>query len=217
MNVFTVNQATQGLADYLNSAFTNPSIAIAFDSRINSDVFARDAAQVLAANGIKVYIYRELVPTPMLSFAVRRLNCSSGVVITASHNPAKYNGYKCYDPEGYQMTDEAAQKTYEFIQKVDIFDGVKSVDFDKAVSEGKISYIDNGIIEEFYQRVLTQQINPGICEKSGLKVFYTPLNGTGNKPVREVLRRIGLKDVSVVPEQEKPDGNFPTCPSRTPK
>jgi len=217
MNVFTVNQATQGLADYLNSAFPNPSIAIAFDSRINSDVFARDAAQVLAANGIKVYIFRELVPTPMLSFAVRRLKCSSGVVITASHNPAKYNGYKCYDPEGYQMTDEAAQKTYEFIQKVDIFDGVKSVDFDKAVSEGKISYIDNGIIEEFYQRVLTQQINPGICEKSELKVFYTPLNGTGNKPVREVLRRIGLKDVSVVPEQEKPDGNFPTCPFPNPE
>lgn len=217
MNVYTVNQATQGLADYLNSAFKNPSIAIAFDSRINSDVFSKSAARVLAANGIRVYIYRELVPTPMLSYAVRRLKCSSGIVITASHNPAKYNGYKCYDPEGYQMTDDAAEKTYEFIQNVDVFGGVKSVDFEKAVAEGIISYIDDSLIKEFYQRVLAQQVNPGICKKSVLKVFYTPLNGAGNKPVREVLRRIGLKDVSVVPEQEKPDGNFPTCPYPNPE
>ncbi len=217
MNVYTVNQATQGLADYLNSAFESPSIAIAYDSRINSDVFAKDSARVLAANGIRVYIYREIVPTPMLSFAIRQLKCSSGIIITASHNPAKYNGYKCYDPEGYQMTDEAAEKTYEFIWKVDVFDGVKSVDFDKAVSEGKISYIDDSLIEDFYRRVLTQQVNPGICKKSGLKVIYTPLNGTGNKPVREVLKRIGLDSVSVVPEQEHPDGNFPTCPFPNPE
>ena len=137
MNIYTVNQATQGLSNYLNEAFENPSVAIAYDSRIKSDLFAREAAGVLAANGIKVYIYPELVPTPMLSFAVRRLKCSSGIIITASHNPAKYNGYKCYDPNGYQMTDEAAQKTYDYIQQVDMFDGVKRMDFEKGLEDGR--------------------------------------------------------------------------------
>lgn len=217
MNVYTVNQATQGLADYLNSEFNSPSVAIAYDSRINSDVFARSAASVLAANGIKVYIYPELVPTPMLSFAVRRLSCSSGIIITASHNPSKYNGYKCYDSEGYQMTDAAAEKTYEYIQKVDIFDGVKTVPFDEALADGRIEYIKSGINEEFYERVLSCQINPGICSVSKLRLVYTPLNGTGNKPVREVLSRIGQADVTVVPEQELPDGNFPTCPFPNPE
>ncbi|MCR5484172.1 MAG: phospho-sugar mutase [Clostridiales bacterium] len=217
MNTYTVNQATQGLADYLNSEFSSPSVAIAYDSRINSDVFAKEAAGVLAANGVKVYIYPELVPTPMLSFAVRRLKCSSGIVITASHNPSKYNGYKCYDPEGYQMTDKAAQKTYEFIQKVDMFDGVKTCDFEKALASGKIEYISKEIYDEFFDLVLTRRINPGVCEKAALKVIYTPLNGTGNKPVREILRRIGQKNVTVVPEQENPDGNFPTCPFPNPE
>ncbi len=217
MNTYTVNQATQGLADYLNAEFNAPSVAIAYDSRINSDVFAHGAAEVLAANGIKVYFYPELVPTPMLSFAVRRLRCSSGIIITASHNPSKYNGYKCYDPEGYQMTDAAAEKTYEYIQKVDIFDGVKTVPFEKALADGRIEYISDEINEEFYQRVLSCQINPGVCGQSRLKLVYTPLNGTGNKPVREVLRRIGQADVTVVPEQELPDGNFPTCPFPNPE
>ncbi|HZJ77952.1 MAG TPA: phospho-sugar mutase [Clostridia bacterium] len=217
MNVYTVNQATQGLADYINSEFTNPSVAIAFDSRINSDVFSKEAAQVFAANGIKVYIYRELVPTPMLSFAVRELKCSSGIIVTASHNPAKYNGYKCYDPEGYQMTDEAAKKAYDFISKVDIFGSVKKVDFYEAVKSGRIEYIPEEIIEKFYSKVLEQQINPGICQKSDLKVIFTPLNGAGNKPVRNVLEKIGLENVSVVPEQEMPDGNFPTCPYPNPE
>ncbi len=217
MNVYTVNQATQGLADYINSEFTNPSVAIAFDSRINSDVFSKEAAQVFAANGIKVYIYRELVPTPMLSFAVRELKCSSGIIVTASHNPAKYNGYKCYDPEGYQMTDEAAKKAYDFISKVDIFGSVKKVDFYEAVKSGRIEYIPEEIIEKFYSKVLEQQINPGICQKSDLKAIFTPLNGAGNKPVRNVLEKIGLENVSVVPEQEMPDGNFPTCPYPNPE
>jgi len=217
MNIYTVNQATQGISNYLNEAFENPSVAIAYDSRIKSDLFAKEAAGVLAANGIKVYIYPELVPTPMLSFAVRRLKCSSGIIITASHNPAKYNGYKCYDPNGYQMTDEAAQKTYEYIQQVDIFDGVKRMDFEKGVSDGIIEYIGRDIYEEFYSAVEKCQVNPGICEKANLKVIYTPLNGTGNKPVREILRRIGVKDVRVVKEQENPDGNFPTCPFPNPE
>lgn len=217
MNVYTVNQATQGLADYLNENFENPSVAIAYDSRIKSDVFAKGAASVLAANGIKVYIYPELVPTPMLSFAVRRLGCSSGIIITASHNPSKYNGYKCYDPNGYQMTDEAAAKTYDYIQKIDMFSGVKTMDFDDALAEDKIDFIEDWLLDEFYENVLSACVNPDALKKADLKVIYTPLNGTGNKPVRKVLKMAGIKDVTVVKEQEMPDGNFPTCPFPNPE
>lgn len=217
MNVYTVNQATQGLADYLNENFENPSVAIAFDSRIKSDVFAKEAACVLAANGIKVYIYPELVPTPMLSFAVRRLGCSSGIIITASHNPSKYNGYKCYDPNGYQMTDEAAAKTYDYIQKIDMFSGVKTMDFEDALAEDRIDYIEDWLMDEFYENVLSASVNPESLKNANLKVIYTPLNGTGNKPVRKVLKMAGVKDVAVVKEQEKPDGNFPTCPFPNPE
>ncbi len=217
MNVYTVNQATQGLADYLNSAFKNPSVAIAYDSRIKSDVFSKSAASVLAANGIKVYIYPELVPTPMLSYAVRYYKCSSGIILTASHNPAKYNGYKCYDPNGYQMTDEAAAKTYDFIQKVDMFDGAKTVDFDEAVKAGGIEYIPQEVVESFYDEVLKARVNEGVCEKADLSVIYTPLNGTGNKHVRAILKKIGIENVRVVKEQELPDGNFPTCPFPNPE
>lgn len=217
MNIYTVNQATQGLADYLNADFENPSIAIAYDSRIKSDVFARSAACVLAANGVKVYLYPELVPTPMLSYAVRALGCSSGIIITASHNPSKYNGYKCYDPNGYQMTDEAAEKTYAYIQKVDMFTGAKTVDFDEAIASGKIEYIRREVFENFYSEVRKAQVNPAVCENTDLSVIYTPLNGTGNLHVREILRQIGIRDVTVVPEQELPDGNFPTCPYPNPE
>ena len=217
MNIYTVNQATQGIADYLNFEFENPSVAIAYDSRINSDVFAKETAGVFAANGIKVYIYPELVPTPMLSFAVRRLSCSSGVIITASHNPAKYNGYKCYDPEGYQMTDAAAAAAYEFIQKVDIFEDVKRMDFEKGLSEGVIEYISEAISEEFFSAVSSKVINPDVCKNTDLKIIYTPLNGTGNKPVRKILDRLGIKNVKVVKQQELPDGNFPTCPYPNPE
>lgn len=174
MNVYTVNQATQGLADFLNSKYENPSVAIAYDSRIKSDLFAKGAAGVLAANGVKVYFYPELVPTPMLSFAVRRLKCQSGIIITASHNPAKYNGYKCYDPNGYQMTDEAALKTYEYIQKVDMFTGVKTMDFDKAVEEGLIEFIGQDIYEEFYAAVQSVCVSPDACKTPDLKLFTLP-------------------------------------------
>lgn len=217
MNVYTVNQATQGLADYLNENFENPSVAVAYDSRIKSEAFAKSAAGVLAANGIKVYIYPELVPTPMLSFAVRRLGCSSGIIITASHNPSKYNGYKCYDPNGYQMTDEAAAKTYEYIQKIDMFSGVKTMDFDDALAEDMIDFIEDWLVEEFYKKVLTCCVNPEDIKKAGLKVVYTPLNGAGNKPVRKILKKAGISDVIIVKEQEKPDGNFPTCPYPNPE
>ena len=217
MNVYTVNQATQGIAEYLLATFEKPSVAIAYDSRINSDLFARETAGVFAANGIKAYIYKELVPTPMLSFAVRKLKCSSGVIVTASHNPSKYNGYKCYDPEGYQMTDEAAAKAYSYIEKVDIFEDVKKMDFDEGLKSGMIEYISDEVYEEFFDLVESKVINREICKNSGLKVIYTPLNGTGNKPVRKILKRIGIKDVRVVKEQELPDGNFPTCPYPNPE
>lgn len=217
MNVYTVGRATQGLADYLNANFDNPSIAIGYDSRIKSEYFSKEAAKVLAANGVKVYIYDELEPTPCLSFAIRKFHTSSGIILTASHNPGKYNGYKCYDRRGYQMTDEAAEETYNYIQKVDYFTGIKSMDFDKALESGMIEYIGEDVIEEFLDEVQKQCINPEICQNAGLKVIYTPLNGTGNKPVRKILDRIGIKDVYVVPEQEMPDGNFPTCPYPNPE
>ena len=217
MNVYTVNQATQGLADYLNEEFENPSVAIAYDSRIKSKEFAESAAGVLAANGIKTYIYPELVPTPMLSFAVRRLNCSSGIIITASHNPSKYNGFKCYDPNGYQMTDEAAAKTYNYIQNIDMFSGVKTMSFDDALAEDMVDFVEDWLYEEFYAQVLSNMVNPDAIKKANLKVIYTPLNGAGNKPVRKVLKKAGVKDIVVVKEQEKPDGNFPTCPYPNPE
>lgn len=217
MNVYTVGRATQGLADYLNANFENPSIAIGYDSRIKSEYFSKEAAKVLAANCVKVYIYDELEPTPCLSFAIRKFHTSSGIILTASHNPGKYNGYKCYDRRGYQMTDEAAEETYNYIQKVDYFTGIKSMDFDKALESGMIEYIGEDVIEEFLDEVQKQCINPEICKNAGLKVIYTPLNGTGNKPVRKILDRIGIKDVYVVPEQELPDGNFPTCPYPNPE
>lgn len=217
MNVYTVGRATQGLADYLNANFESPSIAIGYDSRIKSEYFSKEAAKVLAANGVKVYIYDELEPTPCLSFAIRKFHTSSGIILTASHNPGKYNGYKCYDRRGYQMTDEAAEETYNYIQKVNYFTGIKSMDFDKALESGMIEYIGEDVIEEFLDEVQKQCINPEICKNAGLKVIYTPLNGTGNKPVRKILDRIGIKNVYVVPEQELPDGNFPTCPYPNPE
>ena len=217
MNIYTVGRATQGLANFLNKNYENPSVAIGYDSRIKSEYFSREAAEVLAANGIKVYIYDELEPTPCLSYAIRHFHTSSGIILTASHNPAKYNGYKCYNPKGYQMTDEEAEETYGFIQKVDYFTGIKKVDFDKAVEDGMIEYIGQDVIEMFLDEVQKQCINPDIVKQADLKVIYSPLNGTGNKPVRKILDRIGVKNVYVVPEQEKPDGNFPTCPFPNPE
>ncbi len=217
MNVYTVAQATQGLADYLNANFDSPSVAIAYDSRIKSDLFAKTAAGVLAANSVKVYFYDELMPTPMLSFAVIRLRCSSGIVITASHNPSKYNGYKCYGPEGYQMTDEAAKETLSYINRVDIFSGIKIMDFDDALAEDKIDFIEDWVKEEFYNEELKCRLENDVCAKSGIKVIYSPLNGTGNKPVRHILKKTGVENLRIVLSQEKPDGTFPTCPFPNPE
>lgn len=217
MNTYTVCQATQGLADYLNNKFEAPTVVIGYDSRIKSDVFAKECAGVLAANGVKTYLYSRLIPTPLVSFAVIRLKCSSGIVITASHNPSKYNGYKCYDPAGYQMTEEAADETYSYIQKVDMFSGIKTTDFDAAVKNGIIEFVSDELIEEFYSLVMQRPINPEIVKNSDLKVIYTPLNGTGRIPVTTILNRAGFKNIKVVKEQEMPDGNFPTCPYPNPE
>ena len=216
MNVYTVGKASQGLAAYVNSVSENGKIAVAYDSRIKSDLFAKTAASIFAANGIKVYIYKELMPTPMLSFAVRRLKCDAGVVVTASHNPAKYNGYKAYGADGCQLGLEAADYVLSIMNKVDIFDDVKTVDFDKAVEEGKIEYIGDDIIEEYLNCVLACRVAPE-ADVESLKVIYTPLHGSGNKPVRSILKKIGVTNVTVVPEQELPDGNFPTAPYPNPE
>ena len=216
MNIYTVGKASQGLAAYVNSVSENGRIAVAYDSRIKSDLFAKTAASIFAANGIKVYIYKELMPTPMLSFAVRRLKCDAGVVVTASHNPAKYNGYKAYGPDGCQLGLEAADYVLSIMNKVDIFDDVKTLDFDNAVAEGKIEYIGDDIIEEYLNCVLACRVAPEADVKS-LNVIYTPLHGSGNKPVRSILKKIGVTNVTVVPEQELPDGNFPTAPYPNPE
>ena len=190
MNIYTIRRATQGLADYVNQAFTNGSVAIAYDSRIKSDVFAKEAAKVLAANGIKAYIYPELMPTPMLSFAVRELKCNAGIVVTASHNPAKYNGYKVYGADGCQITLEVAEAVLNKINSVEMFGGAKFADFDTAMKDGMIEYIDNSVIDKYLDNVLKQGIHTDLVAKSGLKVVYTPLNGAGNKPVRAILNKI---------------------------
>ena len=216
MNVYTVGKATQGLADYVNSVTPNGKVAIAYDSRIKSDVFARDAAVILAANGIKVYIYKELMPTPMLSFAVRHLKCDAGIVITASHNPSKYNGYKAYGNDGCQLGLEAADYVLSVMNSVDIFDGVKRVDFEDALASGKIEYIGDDVINAYLAAVEDRRVNCDI-DMSKLNVVYTPLHGSGNKPVRAILSKIGATNVTVVPEQELPDGNFPTAPYPNPE
>ncbi|MCD7730013.1 MAG: phospho-sugar mutase [Oscillospiraceae bacterium] len=218
MNIYTIRRATQGLADYVKEAFpTDPSVAIAYDSRIKSDVFAKTAASVLAANGIKVHIYSELMPTPMLSYAVRALDCSAGIVITASHNPAKYNGYKVYGSDGCQLTLDAAEIVLKNINSVPMFGGARFISFEEGLSNGSINYIGKDVIDSYLDNVAKQGIHTDLCASSGLKVVYTPLNGTGNKPVRAILNKIGIKDVTVVPEQEYPDGSFTTCPFPNPE
>ncbi len=216
MNIYTVGKASQGLAEYVNTLSKKPSIAIAYDSRIKSDLFAKTAASVFAANGIKVYIYKELMPTPMLSFAVRNLKCDAGVVVTASHNPAKYNGYKVYGADGCQLCLEGAEKVLSYIDKIDIFEGVKTVDFDLALENGQIEYIDEDVIEDYLNAVKACRVAPDANVKS-LNVVYSPLHGSGNKPVRRILDKIGITNVTVVSEQELPDGNFPTAPYPNPE
>ncbi len=217
MNIYVVRQATQGLANYVLNKFGKGAVAISHDSRIKADLFMKEAARVLAANGIKVYITTELQPTPVLSYLVRYFGCQAGIMVTASHNPAKYNGYKAYGEDGCQMTDAAATAVYDEIQKLDIFADVKLADFDEAVASGIIEYVDDSVYDSYLEKVLEQQVNPGICEGADLKVVYTPLNGCGNKLVRRVLDKIGVKDVVIVKEQELPDGNFTTCPYPNPE
>lgn len=217
MNIYVVRQATQGLANYVLKKYGKGSVAISHDSRIKADLFMNEAARVLAANGIKVYITSELQPTPVLSYLVRYFKCQAGIMVTASHNPAAYNGYKAYGEDGCQMTDVAANTVYDEISKLDMFKDVKIADFDEAVSNGMIEYVDESVYDTYLEKVMEQQVNPGICEGADLKVVYTPLNGTGNKLVRKVLGKIGVKDVVVVPEQELPDGNFTTCPYPNPE
>lgn len=216
MNIYTVGKATQGLAEYVLSVNKNGSVAVAYDSRIKSDVFAKHTASILAANGIKVYIYKELMPTPMLSFAVRYFGCDAGVVITASHNPAKYNGYKAYGADGCQLNLEASKYVLSIMNKVDIFEGVKSMSFDEAVSNGLIEYIGEEVIEAYLDKVEECSVAKD-TDVSKLNVIYTPLHGSGNKPVRAILKRTGINNVTVVKEQELPDGNFPTAPYPNPE
>lgn len=218
MNVYTVRRATQGLANFLKGKYENPSVAISHDSRIKADLFAREAARVLSANGIKVYISKELQPTPVVSFAVRELKTQAGIMVTASHNPAKYNGYKCYGSDGCQMTETNADAVYSEIQNVKYFNGdIKLIDFDEGISSGMIEWIDDSLYEKYLENVQAQSINPDVCKGSALKIVYTPLNGAGNKLVRKVLGNIGIENVIVVPEQELPDGNFTTCPYPNPE
>ena len=214
MNIYTVRRATQGLADYLNAAGLPKAVAIARDSRLKGEMFAREAARVLAANGITAWLYPRLEPTPALSWAVRYLNCGAGICVTASHNPAQYNGYKVYGGDGCQITPEAASKVLASIEKTDCFDGVKLIDFDQAVKAGTIRWIDDSCLNAFVDAVL--DLRPG-NDVSKLKLVYTPLNGSGLECVKKLLDKMGVSQLTVVPEQEKPDGNFPTCPYPNPE
>lgn len=217
MNIYTVCKATQGLANYLKNEKENPSVAISYDSRIRSDEFAKVSAQVLAANGIKVYLYDKLAPVPMLSFAVRHYNADAGIMVTASHNPAKYNGYKVYGPDGCQMTSESADKVLEQINKLDIFNDIKKENFEEALSNGKIEYVSQETKDSYYDWCLSQMMRKDIFKTAPMKMVYTPLYGAGNVPVQHVLKKAGLTNISVVKEQELPNGNFPTCPYPNPE
>ena len=214
MNIYTVRRATQGLCAWLKASGGTPSVAIAHDSRIKSDLFAREAARVLAANGVTAWIYPRLEPTPALSWAVRYFHCGAGICVTASHNPAKYNGYKVYGPDGGQITLEAAEHVQAAIDSTDPFDGVALADFDAAVADGRIRYIPEQCLEDFLDAVQKLSLSGGAED---LSVVYTPLNGSGLECVTKILGRIGVKDVTVVPEQEHPDGRFPTCPYPNPE
>ena len=217
MNVYVVRQATQGLANWVKTQGGTQTVAISYDSRIKSDVFAKTAAGVLAANGIKVRIYDALMPVPALSFATRYYNCNAGIMVTASHNPAKYNGYKAYGPDGCQMTDEAADIVYAEIQKTDVLTGAKTMPFEEGMAAGLIQYVEDACYEALYDAIKARSVRPGLCATAGLKLVYSPLNGSGLVPVTRVLHDIGITDITIVPEQKDPDGNFPTCPYPNPE
>ena len=217
MNIYVVRQATQGLANWVKTQGGSQLVAISYDSRINSDVFAKEAACVLAANGIKVRIYDALMPVPALSFATRYYHANAGIMITASHNPAKYNGYKAYGPDGCQMTDDAAAVVYAQIQKTDILTGAAWMPFEEGKAKGLIAYVGEDCKEALYDAIKSRSVRPGLCRTAGLKLVYSPLNGSGLVPVTRVLHDIGITDITIVPEQEYPDGNFPTCPYPNPE
>ena len=217
MNIYVVRQATQGLANWVKTQGGNQLVAISYDSRINSDVFAKTAACVLAANGIKVRIYDALMPVPALSFATRYYKANAGIMVTASHNPAKYNGYKAYGPDGCQMTDDAAAVVYAEIQKTDILTGAKIMSFEDGLAQGLIEYVGEDCKEALYDAIKACSVRPGLCKTAGLKLVYSPLNGSGLVPVTRVLHDIGIDDITIVPEQKYPDGNFPTCPYPNPE
>ena len=217
MNIYVVRQATQGLANWVKTQGGNQLVAVSYDSRINSDVFAKETAKVLAANGIKVRIYDALMPVPALSFATRYYGANAGVMITASHNPAKYNGYKAYGPDGCQMTDDAANVVYAEIQKTDILTGANIMSFEEGMEKGLIEYVGDDCKEALYDAIKARSVRPGLCKTAGLKLVYSPLNGSGLVPVMKVLSDIGIDDVTIVPEQQYPDGNFPTCPYPNPE
>ena len=216
MNIYTVRKATQGLADYLNQTDLPKRVAIAHDSRNGSERFSREAARVLAANGITALLYPRLQPTPALSFAVRDLGCGAGVCVTASHNPAEYNGYKVYGADGCQITLEAADAVQKCIEALDLFADIRLADYETALAEGRIQVIGEDTLERFLQAVQAQQVDREAGEEA-LRVVYTPLNGSGLECVEKILGRIGVTDVTVVPEQKMPDGNFPTCPYPNPE
>ena len=211
MNIWVVRQATQGVADWVKTQGGTQTVAISYDSRLKGWNFARDAAGVLAANGIHVRIYDELMPVPALSFATRYYHCNAGIMVTASHNPAKYNGYKAYGPDGCQMTDEAADIVYQQIQKTDVLTGAKYMSFAEGVNKGLIQFVEDDCKNALYEAIEARQIRPGIAATSGLKLVYSPLNGTGLVPVTRVLNDIGIHDITIVPEQEYPNGYFTTC------
>ena len=217
MNIYVVRQATQGLANWVRQQGGKQLVAISYDSRIKSDVFAKEAACVLAANGIKVRIYDALMPVPALSFATRYYEANAGIMVTASHNPAKYNGYKAYGPDGCQMTDDAAAVVYAEIQKTDILEGAKRISFEEGVAQGLIEYVGDDCKEGLYDAIKACQVRPGLCKTAGLKLVYSPLNGSGLVPVTRILADIGIDDITIVPEQQYPDGNFPTCPYPNPE
>ena len=217
MNIWVVRQATQGVADWVKTQGGTQTVAISYDSRLKGWTFAKDAAAVLAANGIHVRLYDELMPVPALSFATRYYHCNAGIMITASHNPAKYNGFKAYGPDGCQMTDDAAAIVYDQIQKTDVLTGAKYITFAEGVEKGLIQFVEDDCKEALYQAIESRQVRPNLCKTAGLKLVYSPLNGTGLVPVTRVLSDMGITDITIVPEQEYPNGYFTTCPYPNPE
>lgn len=217
MNIYTVAKASQGLADYLVKHNDIPSVVIGYDSRIKSDIFAKVAAGVFVANGVKVHIWSELLPVPTVSFAIRHLGASAGVMITASHNPSKYNGYKVYGSDGCQITTEAATAILTEIEKLDIFADVKTSDFQEGLKSGAVSYIEEDVLTAYITEVKNQSVLGDYQVKRDAAIVYSPLNGTGLKPVTRVLKEMGYSNITVVKEQAHPDGNFPTCPYPNPE